>query len=305
MCPGSDPVGGAARVVCAVMERLFCFRFDVDTHRCIREGVPNLVVLGGRLGAQFTFFVNMGRLTLRRQAAADLLGSLTGRGAGASVESAVHKLPLRRKLGTRGYLEVIAANPMVGSGANAQIQSAAAAGHEIGLHGGRNHRSWQAGAPHWSPARIRREVSWGLRRLHATGVARPEGFSSPGWSRSPAVDLVLSDFFAYAADRHGGAAGGPIPGPGPIAQLSTNIVGEPGGVGYLEWHRAQGHGDAEVVADFRSRLAAAGRFAVAYDHPFWAGIDDLALTERLVATARDEGFRVAPLREIAAAANAS
>ena len=41
--------------------KLCCFRFDADTHVCVSVGIPRLVELGNRLGARFTFFVNMGR----------------------------------------------------------------------------------------------------------------------------------------------------------------------------------------------------------------------------------------------------
>ena len=106
------------------MSKLFCFRFDVDTHRCIRHGMPALSTLARRLDAPFTFFVNMGRAVSRSAA----LGSLIS----ASVPSAVPdaaKYSARTKLGWRGYLEAAILNPKVGGAAHDVIRQAHGAGH--------------------------------------------------------------------------------------------------------------------------------------------------------------------------------
>ena len=42
------------------MDKFLCFRFDVDTHVCIKDGAPNLIELFKRHDARCTFFVNMG-----------------------------------------------------------------------------------------------------------------------------------------------------------------------------------------------------------------------------------------------------
>lgn len=36
------------------------FRFDVDTHKCIRDGVEHLLALSSKYEAPFTFFLNTG-----------------------------------------------------------------------------------------------------------------------------------------------------------------------------------------------------------------------------------------------------
>ena len=268
--------------------RRFCFRFDVDSHRCVSEGVPNLLRLAERLDVRFTFFVNMGRLTSRPRTAARLLGGAVTPTDGAPI----HKLPLRRKLGTLGMAEVLAVNPLVGAGHRGIVRQAFLAGHEIGLHGGRNHRVWQDAGRSWPEARIRSEIRWGLNQLLEAGVSEAPGFSSPGWSGSAEIDRVAADYFRYSVDVRGEHEKTvEAVGPGvPLPRVPTNITGEPGGIGYLEWHRAQGASDAELLDDFRRRLTAVDTFAVVYDHPFWAGIEDLAMTAALIQTARTEGF---------------
>ena len=48
----------------AVMEIIYekmVFRFDIDTHKCIRDGVPNLLELFDKYNVPFGFFLNTGK----------------------------------------------------------------------------------------------------------------------------------------------------------------------------------------------------------------------------------------------------
>jgi len=187
------------------------------------------------------------------------------------------------------------ANPLVGVRGGAEIRRLVDEGHEVGLHGGRNHRVWQQRAARWPTSRVRDEVVWGLDRLTAAGVAGPVGFSSPGWARPDGLAAVVGELgISHLADVHDPTREG-VEASGPVAEVVTNIVGEPGGVGYLEWMRACGAGDDEVVADLVARLRRVRSTAVVYDHPFWAGVHEIDLVERLVHVARSEGFEVCTL----------
>ena len=44
--------------------KLVC-RFDIDTHKCIRDGVPNLLEISEERNVRFTFFLNAGRAISR------------------------------------------------------------------------------------------------------------------------------------------------------------------------------------------------------------------------------------------------
>jgi len=315
--------------------KLFSFRFDVDTHRCVHVGMPALSELGRRLDAPFTFFVNMGR-------AVSIPTVVRGWGAanravanGAKPRTAA-KLSAREKLGWPGYLKAAVVNPRVGATAIDVIRSAAADGHEIGLHGGTNHQVWQSEAIRWSPERLSEEIDAVLPALsESLGGTPPLGFASPGWSTSDSLpELLAARGFRYLADLHGPEAGGlrgpeaggldgnrergdgaPAPGrtvspgatlssgatPSPRAALTdvrTQLTGEPGGVAYLEHLRAVGLDDEAVLGRFRGDLERAGPHVVAYDHPYFAGIRDLDMVRRLVEAARDEGYRVVPMAEL-------
>ncbi|HSK22906.1 MAG TPA: polysaccharide deacetylase family protein [Egicoccus sp.] len=271
------------------MARRLSFRFDVDSHRCLGDGTRALTEVAARYGVAFTFFVHMGRATDRGRTARSVLFR---RDAG----NEVHRLSTRRKLGTAGLLRLAVTNPRVGAEGGDEIRRLVAAGHEIGLHGGRNHRSWQDAADRWDHRRLTAEIGWGLAHLHAAGVEVPVGFSSPAWTTSPAVARVASDLgIAYLADRHGTAIEGVTRDTGPLPDVATNVLGEPGGVGYLEWGRAQGWSDTEILDDFARRLDAVDDLAVVYDHPFWAGVHDADLVGRMLDVATRQDIEILPL----------
>ena len=226
----------------ASARKLLVFRFDVDTHRCIRAGVPNLLDLAREVGACFTFFVNMGRAVNH---VATLRAILRRRRTIRSRGPTPPRLSARTKLGSWHYLVAALLNPRVGAGSPDVIRRAFREGHEIGLHGGRNHASWQAAARQWDARRIAREVAAGRRRLLRVAGHRGDeigGFASPGWQGPPRLWPVLASHgFRYVADTRGRHLE-PCFAPSPDAWLRvpTHLVGEPGGVAWLEHHDAIG-----------------------------------------------------------------
>jgi peptidoglycan/xylan/chitin deacetylase (PgdA/CDA1 family) len=269
--------------------KLFSVRFDVDTHRCVREGMPALSDLGERLGVRFTFFVNMGRAVSR-------VSMLRRR---APVRMAA-KLSALDKLGWRGYLVAAGLNPRVGTGSAGIIAAAHDAGHEIGLHGGRNHAVWQHGAGSWTAERLAAEIDAVLPDLaRLLGDTVPAGFASPGWVTHPRLPGLLAERgFAYVADLHGPGddeTGGALP------MVRTRLTGEPGGIAYLEHLRATGLDDAELERRFVRDLERAGSHVVVYDHPYFAGIRELRAVVRMVEIAMAHGYEIVPVRDVAGA----
>ena len=262
-----------------------CFRFDADTHACVSRGIPKLAELGDQLGVRFTFFVNMGRafdpgITLLKGFQRLLHGGRRG-----SISAA-------RKLGWRAALRAAILNPRAGRSDPAALRAAAASGHEIGLHGGRNHARWERSAHTWSEARLRREVRLGLRWLRESGVSAPVSFASPAWNSPAALRRVLpAEGFRFLADGYDAARSDVTDAAG-LWDVPTNITAEPGRAGYLETLRLRGWTTEQIVRDFRSQIAAQSRLAVVYDHPFFAGIHALEQVGELVRAARDAGFCV-------------
>lgn len=269
-------------------------RFDVDTHRCVREGVPSLLTLAEEEGVEFSFFVNMGR-------AVSLTSSLK-RMRGKSVrEARAPWLSARRKLGLKGYFTAAILNPKVGEGARSIVRQMIEKGHDVGLHGGRNHAEWQASAAEWSEEKTLDEVSFGVDRFRAATGSVPVGFASPGF-KAPAVlaDVLSSLGFEYLADRHGPDASVSWVGTDHgVVSLPTQLTGEPGGVPYLEWGRARGLDRAAILRQFEGDLETDEDFLATYDHPYHAGIHEIETLRAMIRLARDRGFEITSLRRVA------
>lgn len=118
--------------------KFFCFRFDVDSFRCINKGTPNLIALSKNLNVSFTFFINMGLAASRWISIKKLFSKKNH-----SANGFVYKLSNLKKLGFGDYFLTAVINPPVGSSCPDIIRDLNEAGHEIGLHGGRNHALWQ------------------------------------------------------------------------------------------------------------------------------------------------------------------
>ena len=274
--------------------KYFCFRFDVDTPKCIKKGVPNLISLSKKLDVPFTFFINMGRGTSRWSFIKKIIpfGS-------KSIPHTTFKLSNLKKLGLWDYFIMALFNPQVGNSHPHIIKSLKKAGHEVGLHGGSNHGEWQNESHSWGNQKIFKEIIPALNSLTKFLGERPLGFSSPGWCGSNDLNTILESLdFYYVADAHGenlktityaqNASN--------LLQIPTNILGN-GGVAYLESLRARNMNDNEILKDFSSKLDE--RFiAVLYDHPYYAGIQELPMMKMMVDLVRSKGFQIVTLKTL-------
>jgi len=271
----------------------FAFRFDIDTPTCLNEGVPRLLDLSERLGIQFSFFLCLGRSVSRSGVLSRIVNQTRGKQARAAGYSAMKKLGLFR------YMRLAFFNPEIGRGAATMIRRLSESS-DLGLHGGWNHDLWHHNARQWPGSRIEAELDWGLAKLADLGVSVP-GFCSPGWNAPEGLsEKLLARGFSFRADRYGKDETGAVMERPGFVNLATNILGEPGGVAYLEHMRARGLTDAEIRQAFTARLREAGDYAVTYDHPYHAGLHALGLVEDLVRISVDEGFEVVTMAEMAA-----
>lgn len=270
-------------------------RFDVDTYQCMHRGVPRLLELAEEQRIPLTFFINMGRAVsypvLLRKAFARR--NTQSRSASSARLSPVHKL------GFPGTLSTLLANPRVGLSSRLlpEIQSR---GHEIGLHGGRNHAAWQNHAHQWTKERLQQELDWGLRALEKAGITSPRSFASPGWNSPPALPAILSQKnFAILADHHSNHSNGY----GfhhrnyPVHAVNTNLAGEPGGVGYLESCEARQLNFSAMAAEVEPMFE---RFTdiVMYDHPAYAGGAGFARLQALIRAGKNHQARFMTIEQM-------
>lgn len=248
--------------------------------------------LAENLGVQFTFFLSVGRSISRR----GFLQRKLKAGAASEIEPTA-SLSARHKLGNFDYIKLALLNPNIGKN-HLDLVRRLSKSQEVGLHGGRNHDVWHHGAQNWSSERLNDELNWALTPLRRAGV-EIKGFSCPGWTEPPLLTpTLMQNGFQFRADLHGPNEKNQIES-GSFINLATNILGEPGGVAFLENLIAQKLSKKEIREVFAARLSEVGDCAVTYDHPYFAGLHALDLVEDCVKIARDSGYTVMPLGDVA------
>ena len=128
---------------------------------------------------------------------------------------------------------------------------------------------------------------------------KPLGFSSPGWCGSNDLNIILESLdFHYVADAYGEDLKKivSVENESKLLQVPTNILGD-GGVAYLENLRAKNMNDNAILKDFSSKLDER-LFAVIYDHPYYAGIQEITMIESMVDMVRSKGFQIVTLRTL-------
>ena len=274
--------------------KYFCLRFDVDTPRCIKKGVPNLIRLSKILDVPFTFFINMGHGTSRWSFIKKMLPFRS-----KSITQTPEKLSNLKKLGLWDYIVMALINPQVGNSHPDIIKSLKKAGHEVGLHGGLNHGEWQNESHSWEKQKFFKEIIPALDSLTQFLGEKPLGFSSPGWCGSNDLNAILESLdFHYVADAYGENLKKitSVKNEFKLLQVPTNILGD-GGVAYLESLRAKNMDDNAIIKDFSSKLDERV-FAVLYDHPYYAGIQELSIMESIINLARSKGFQIVTLKTL-------
>ncbi len=269
--------------------KTFSFRFDVDTHLCLQEGIPNINNLGAETNENFTFYINMGKAVSR-------VSSLT---KSFHSQSKIRKFSTLQKLGAIGYLEAVLFNPRVGSSNLTILNKLIDNGHELGLHGGKNHGTWLHQSHRWNKERFRDEILWGYKQLCQTKVGKIKGFASPGWLGSQKAYQILANLgFEYIADNHD-----------PhnrvrktekqfkLKQINTNLVGEPGGVGYLEFCRAKGYSDAKILSEIDNQLRK-NNHSIIYDHPVYAGRFEIPLLRKIIQHLQSKNILICTISQL-------
>lgn len=269
-----------------------CFRFDIDTHKCIRDGVPNLLEVSRTYQVPFTFFLNVGR-------AVDVFGTIKNKKASRAARASV-QLPAKQKLGLRDCLLAASINPQIGF-YRQQISALLNSTCEVGLHGGRNHATWGYNAPLWNKDRIRSELNYAIGQLQKINKEfHPQGFASPCWETPSGLTSVLQEMgFTYYADFH-------LYGTDDLVQqqnsmlplVGVNLLGEPGGVAFWEHCRAKHMTSEEIEAAFMD-FVSKHKVTVVYDLPYYAGTREIGLIKRIIENLLHKGCNIIALRELA------
>lgn len=267
-------------------------RFDIDTSACLKKGVPSLLDFSSKLNVEFSFFINMGKAVDRSQ----LLRRFIKK---KKTEEYACKLSAVDKLGIDGVLGALFLNRQVGVNGVDILKKIESAGHCLGLHGGKNHASWQNDALSWDVCKVREELAWGVSAMKAAGLSAPRFFSSPGWTSPECLRDILADYGMYwLADLHEPDLKMVIGGREDVSLLNTRGAAYPGGVGLLENLHAMKFNDHERKKIY-TKLVGEGDDVMIYDHPAFSGKKEgLFFLQELIEFFIERGYQINTLKEM-------
>lgn len=267
------------------------FRFDIDTHKCIRSGVPRLLQLGQKYQVCFSFFLNMGRSISLIESIKELCKKTPG-GERYDMMSA------QSKLGIKDYLEAAVLNPPL-SCYKKQIKAIYDSGSELGIHGSKNHALWHKHAGSWSEEKTDAEISWAIEKIKKVlPDYQLKGFASPGWVSPDGLEKVLEKYgFSYCADYRCQNKKDVIKMGNCLPYIGVNMLGEPGGVAFFENCRVKGMDKNEIVA-YVMEAVALNENTVIYDHPYYAGMKEIDCIGEIIEKAEERNVKIVTLESL-------
>jgi len=267
-----------------------CFRFDIDTHVCISKGVPGILDLFSNYG-KCTFFVSMGRGFSRQILVKESIENIFKK---KEFKGGIYSM--LSKLGVKESLRAILANPLIGLSHSQILHTINLQGHELGLHGGKNHAQWEHNALGWSDDELESEIKYGLMGFKKLNLPKPVSFASPCWQSPKKLSTILSSHdFLVMADKHKVFSLPSVDASG-IINYPVNIVAKQPDVGFIENMRALGFTSSEILEEFDRQLIEGGNHQVVFDHPLYAGVKEIELLSAMLEKCKQRGCKIESIK---------
>lgn len=276
------------------MKKYICFRFDIDTHICLKEGVPNLLEIFQIQDANCTFFVSMGRAFKRSY----FFSQQLNRTKNLNENSKKERFSMSYKLGFFNSVNSILFNPFIGSKYPETLEIAIENGNELGLHGGRNHATWEKEAHQWNIEKLRNEIAFGLKQFEINNLPKPISFASPCWKSPEKLDEILEKLDFKIVANQNTTYNYLQKDNKNINQFPTNVIGKNRDIGFIENLRALGYSTKEILLEFSNQLDNEEPFKMVFDHPFYAGRHELETVAAMIRIAKEKGYIVDSLKNI-------
>ena len=176
------------------MQPLLILKVDVDTLRGTREGVPPLMQLFARAGAQATFLFSVGP---------DNTGRALRRAFRPGFLSKVSRTSVLEHYGLRTLLYgTLLVGPHIGRRAGDTLRAARDAGFEVGLHT-HDHVRWQDFVADRDAAWAEAEMQRGIDAYAEVFGAPPTVHGAAGWQMNDGAFRYADTRFTHASDTRG------------------------------------------------------------------------------------------------------
>jgi peptidoglycan/xylan/chitin deacetylase (PgdA/CDA1 family) len=257
------------------------FRFDIDTIKCIEIGVPRLVDLAVRKDIKFLFFINAGKSIHR------VYSVLSKKKIG----NTDYQLSIYKKLGYKYILKTLVLNRKMYK-YDKEITQIVESGQVLGLHGGKNHKTWEKYGSQWTYERVLKEIKWAKKKIEAIvpGI-KLKYFSSPAWQTSPIIISVCENLglFSIYDSRYGKLVESKNKN---ITIYNTDLCEKDEGVGYIESLMKKGLNDDQIFIAIVEQLKVNVGKITFYDHPLIAGVCGLKILERVIDWCKAHGIEI-------------
>ena len=278
------------------MKGTLALRFDVDSVRCIEDGIPSLSAVARKHGVLFTYFVNMGYSFNWTHTFRHAVRKRLNPPSPDPSKPVGRPLSALEKLGIGGILKTMFLNPKLGDWYRDTFDQLFHEGHELALHGGTDHAIWQRSLHELSEKEIRRLFLPAYEKF-SSRYGKPAGFAAPGFVYNDTVLDLLDEFgFEYSSDMLGEEPFRTATGEGRVCdhyQVPVNVIGT-AHVPIIEEMLSAGTKRSAIVKrcveEIRSR-----RFSLLYGHPFVEGVHSDIL-DRVIAEVQEE-FEIVPMRD--------
>jgi peptidoglycan/xylan/chitin deacetylase (PgdA/CDA1 family) len=276
------------------VKKYICFRFDIDTHICLKEGVPNLLEIFEAQDARCTFFVSMGKAFKRSYFISEKLNKAEN----SKKDSKRESFSMPYKLGFFNSIFSMLLNPMIGAKYHKTLNKVIKKGNELGLHGGRNHATWERDSYKWTEKQLHNEIEYGLKQFEIKNLPKPISFASPCWKSPEKLDEILEKLNFKIVANQNTTYNYLQKDNKNISQFPTNVIGENREIGFIENLRALDYSTEDILLKFSDQLDNEERFKMVFDHPFYAGRHELEMVAAMIRIAKEKGYIVDSLKNI-------
>ncbi len=202
------------------------------------------------------------------------------------------------KLGLFNSIRAILLNPMIGAKYHEILKKVIENGNELGLHGGRNHATWEKNSSKWTEKQLHNEIAYGLDQFELQNLPQPISFASPCWKSPKNLDNILKNLNFKIVANQKLTYNHLEKGNKNINQFPTNVVGKNREIGFIENLRALGYSTEEIILEFSKQLDNEEPFKMVFDHPFYAGIHELQTVAAMIQKAKEKGYIIDSLKNI-------
>jgi peptidoglycan/xylan/chitin deacetylase (PgdA/CDA1 family) len=260
----------------------------------LKEGVPELLKIFEAQDSHCTFFVSMGKAFKRSYTLSEKLKKKVV----TNSPSLKGRFSVYYILGFYNSLVAFLMNPIIGGKYHKTLKNVIAKGHELGLHGGRNHASWERDANKWTVLELQDEIEYGLRQFEKQGLPPPISFASPCWNAPEKLNTILENLQFKIVANQGSSLNYVMQEGNMINRFPTNVIGKNRQVGFIENLRALGCSKQKILQEFSKQLDNEESFKMVFDHPFYAGIHELQTVEGMINIAKEKGYIIDSLKNI-------